>query len=582
MTNNKRVLFPLTLIATAITLSACDRDKVTNFFLDPDASMPANVLLSNNRLGFVDADRPDALFNLQGQLKMPADDPHRLVSIDRRPQNGFLYALGYNPAGSSLRLYVVAPETLTVTPVGPAQTIPNVGQNEANTRFEMDFNPAVDRLRIISSLGENYRFNPNNGVLILTEGNVDGDLNIENIVTPAQGTAYTNSSPNLGMTTQYTLSEGDQSRLFIQNPPNNGTLTNGVTVSPRIDLLSGFDIAPGVNTATSNAPVANGVGYVVLGGRGLARDQIARINLVSGNITDAANLRNLTRQRDGSVIGLALQKPTGIPVIALNSEGNGLLRFSANNPGSVTTVNIQGITTGESLVGIDFRPATGELFALGVNPTANNGTLYRVDPQLGMATVIGMEGQISNSDVTFPDPSTTGYGFDFNPKVDRIRVTTSDGLNLRLNPNDGSFVAKDGDIKDDVTGDVTGGSAAAYTNSVAGTTATTLYILDEATSQLTIQSPPNDGNQINAIKLRVNGMALDFSGTNGFDIQSDVRVETDNAPVRSGFGFAALTVGGTTALYRINLVNGDTVNLGTIGTGTSSLRGLAVGQTHAR
>jgi len=111
---------------------------------------------------------------------------------------------------------------------------------------------------------------------------------------------------------------------------------------------------------------------------------------------------------------------------------------------------------------------------------------------------------------------------------------------------------------------------------------TTLYVMDEATSKLTIQSPPNDGTQINALDIRVNGSVLSFTAANGFDIPSDVRVTANNAAVASGFGFAALTVGGTTSLYRINLTNGNAENLGTIGNGMSGLRGLAVGQTHAK
>ena len=82
--------------------------------------------------------------------------------------------------------------------------------------------------------------------------------------------------------------------------------------------------------------------------------------------------------------------------------------------------------------------------------------------------------------------------------------------------------------------------------------------------------------------ITLNGNRLMFTAANGFDIQSDVRVTANNAAVTSGFGFAALTVSGTTSLYRINLTNGNAENLGAIGTGMSGLRGLAVGQTHAK
>ena len=47
-------------------------------------------------------------------------------------------------------------------------------------------------------------------------------------------------------------------------------------------------------------------------------------------------------------------------------------------------------------------------------------------------TAIGAPGGITVGDL--PDG---GYGMDFNPTVDRIRITTDSGLNFRLNPNDG-------------------------------------------------------------------------------------------------------------------------------------------------
>ncbi|GAB2991992.1 hypothetical protein GCM10027184_52610 [Saccharothrix stipae] len=62
--------------------------------------------------------------------------------------------------------------------------------------------------------------------------------------------------------------------------------------------------------------------------------------------------------------------------------------------------------------------------------------------------------------------------------MDRIRLVTSKGQNLRLHPDTGAVAATDG-----VLAHVDGGSAprvaaAGYTNSVAGATSTTLYAID--------------------------------------------------------------------------------------------------------
>lgn len=570
----------LTILASSIALAACGNDKFRdpNPFTPPTNVTPANVLTGINSIGFLNADAPaSTLENLGALTGVVMGD--QLVSVDRRPQTGYLYALGYNAAAASLRVYVVHPDSLVATPLGqPIVAVPPaaaIGGGSVSTRFEMDFNPAVDRLRVVSTLGENYRINPNNGALVMR----DGDTNINGVLTSVAATAYTNSAPNLGITTQYTVTEGAQGSVYIQNPPNDGTLVSAKLLNPALASILGFDIAPGVNATASNSPVM-GLAYALVKSNSASNESIVRINLDTGAVTNNTVVNN-----GAGIVGLAIQKPEATSVIALSADGTQLIRFTSNAPAITRTVTINNLTAGEALVGIDIRPATGELFALGVNSTLNTATLYRLDPQLGDATVIGVASSITNAAVTFPDPATVGYGFDFNPTVDRIRVTTSNGLNLRLNPVNGGFAFKDGDIN----GAVTGASAAAYTNSVetsvlamgAAKKVTTLYVIDDATSKLTIQSPPNDGTQISAMDIRVNGSVLSFTAANGFDIPSDVRVTANNAAVASGFGFAALTVSGSTSLYRINLSNGNAENLGTIGTGTG-LRGLALGQTHAK
>lgn len=88
-------------------------------------------------------------------------------------------------------------------------------------------------------------------------------------------------------------------------------------------------------------------------------------------------------------------------------------------------------------------------------------------------------------------------GFDFNPTVDRIRVVTPSGHNLRLHPDTGAMV--DGDATRDgvqpdgalryVVGDVNFGSApdiagAAYTYNTRDETITTNYAIDRARGAL--------------------------------------------------------------------------------------------------
>lgn len=187
---------------------------------------------------------------------------------------------------------------------------------------------------------------------------------------------------------------------------------------------------------------------------------------------------------------------------------------------------------------------------LGVNEAANTATLYLVDPQTAVASALGAAGQVAFVDmagnpVDLPAASA-GYGFDFNPTVDRVRVTTNTGLNFRVNPNNGAPV--DGNLNitaappaginpdgfiNGVPGDLTAVAGAAYTNSYGqplGVGFTTQYALDSVSDLLFAHVPPNSGMLVGGVPLTVSGLKLDFTAVNGFDIPSDVRVTASNTP----------------------------------------------------
>lgn len=515
-----------------------------------------------------------------------------LVGIDVRPQNRFLYGLGFNSGAGTVQVYAINPDNGFATAVGvPASFVTAGGAARPITGngFGFDFNPAADRIRVVTSTGQNFRLNPNTGAAVDGDGGNGGnqmDGDISGATTVADAAAYTNNQANNGgITTLYTL-DSVLNSLFIQNPPNNGTQANTLAITLGgnpldFSAINGFDIAPGVNAAASNAPVATGSGLAALTVAGTTN--LYNVNLVNGQATLLgilnANLSGLTILPDAG----------GEP--AIGQDGANLLRFSVNTPGTLTTQATAGIVAGETLVGLDYRPATGQLLALGVNATANTGTIYLVDPQNGQLTAIGANGQVAFvaadgvTAVDLPDPATTGYGFDFNPTVDRIRVTTGTGLNFRLNPNTGAPI--DGDAGSAGTqtdgaingSGVTGIGGVAYTNSFGQNLTggvTTLYTLDDAGNQLLIQNPPNNGTQTTPLAVTLGGVALNFTAINGFDIGRSVAVTTNSAPA-TGSGTAALTVGGVTGIYTINLATGAATNLGAIGAGATPLLGLTIG-----
>ena len=114
-----------------------------------------------------------------------------------------------------------------------------------------------------------------------------------------------------------------------------------------------------------------------------------------------------------------------------------------------------------------------------------------------------------------------GWGFDFNPATDRIRVTAG-SLEFRILPNTGGPV--DGDAVNAGTqpdGPIAGGTTtvdgAAYTNNQPNNGGiTTLYTLDGVSDGLFIANPPNVGTQMSGQTVTLNGSTLDFTQRHRF------------------------------------------------------------------
>lgn len=234
-----------------------------------------------------------------------------------------------------------------------------------------------------------------------------------------------------------------------------------------------------------------------------------------------------------------------------------LASFNRATPGTlVGSVLVSGLGTNESLLGIDYRPADGQLYGL-----SSAGRLYTIVPSTGVATLKSTLRAATGD--AFTALAGTEFGVDFNPVADRLRVVGNTGQNLRINVDNGDVIT-DGAIKP-ATGTASV-SAAAYTNTFAGATTTALYDIDAATGLLHLQDPPNNGGLAAGVALGVASTTV-----NGFDIDA-----------RSNTGYAALTVEGVTSLYTVNVgaTSAAATRVGTIAVG-QSVRGLALVQAAA-
>lgn len=237
------------------------------------------------------------------------------------------------------------------------------------------------------------------------------------------------------------------------------------------------------------------------------------------------------------------------PVAGLTTD-NRIVLFNHATPGTImTTLNVTGLQQGETLLGIDQRPVSGELFAMG-----SSNRLYVVSLTTGAATPVGAG--------PFTPGLTQGveYGVDFNPTVDRWRVVGSNGENRRFHPDTGAAVATDPNLSY-AAGGTPRAVAVAYTNSVpnAPVGSTRQFVIDSAMGILGETGSQAGGNaSFNAGVVTPIG-PLGFATTDlvGFDIGGN-----------TGLSLVSLTdpVSGFSSLYTINLSTGAAMPLGMIGT----------------
>ncbi len=294
----------------------------------------------------------------------------------------------------------------------------------------------------------------------------------------------------------------------------------------------------------------------------------ATTNLFTVNLTTGAS--TLIGAIGGGDIILDIAIEVRLPDVFAVTPSNILVSFNAATPGVINSSRvIRGLSGRERIVGLDFRPATGQLYAL-----SSSNRLYMILIDSSKAIAIRVN---RSSGFTLNGNS---FGFDFNPVPDRIRLVSDGGQNIRLNPNDGTVAnAAPADMPlafapgDPNAGQNPGLVGSAYTNSFQGSTTTTLFGINPAAGVLVRQGSapgvtpvvsPNMGQlfTIGSLGVAANG------GQVGFDIASP-----------SNAGFASLTPQGAnqSQFYTVNLVTGAATLIGPIGGLNEPVQGIAIG-----
>lgn len=267
-----------------------------------------------------------------------------------------------------------------------------------------------------------------------------------------------------------------------------------------------------------------------------------------------------------------VEGPPRKEVIVALTEGGTLVRLNAGQPQKLAAIGaVKGLQPGENLMGIDYRVNRGVLYGLG-----STGRLYTLDAKTAEAKAVG----------TAPLAIALQggeFGFDFNPAVDRIRIVSSSGQNLRAHPDTGAAVdgnpSQDGVQSDGAlafaAGDRNAGRAprvvgAGYTYNERNDKVTTNFAIDAETGSLVMQGSregatpaisPNTGQLFTVGSLGVAPFArasFDIADVNN---AAFVAINHDGAP--------------RTRFYEVDLASGKARFIGTVG-GGERLRGIAI------
>jgi hypothetical protein len=228
------------------TLAGCA--STPNETVGPAREEKAVAVTASNMLVKFNAGQPQKILARVELTGLAAGET--VLGVDYRISKDTLYLLG-----SSGRLYTVDEAKGTLTPVGANFAVPLNG-----AQFGFDFNPTVDRIRVINNTAQNLRLHPDTGAVVDANPNVEGvqiDAPLAYAATDANAgktpkvvaAAYSYNKANPKITTNYVLDaatgtlalQGSREGTTPAVSPNTGQLTTVGKLGPAFDDAH-FDI----------------------------------------------------------------------------------------------------------------------------------------------------------------------------------------------------------------------------------------------------------------------------------------------------------------------------------------------------
>jgi hypothetical protein len=282
------------------------------------------AVTESNRLVSFASDSPGSIRSsvpISGTL-----ESENILGLDVRPANGRLYGLG-----SANLLYEIDTGSGQARPVGPLFDVAIRGSS-----YGFDFNPAADRVRVVSDSELNMRLNPDDGRVVdkvESSPTIQPDIDLSY----AQGDPGAGEGENVGAIA-YTpeaspvllgIDTGRDTLVRI-DPPDDGVLHTIGSLGADAGDPNGFDIDAG------------GAGWAVFKRGTRPTQDLMMVNLVSGRATRATRL---------SAIGTFVRNRPD-PVRALTAAGTAA--NDKSRPGlvftTVKTPTVNGLLRGRPLV----------------------------------------------------------------------------------------------------------------------------------------------------------------------------------------------------------------------------------------
>ncbi|MDX3453889.1 DUF4394 domain-containing protein [Streptomyces sp. ME02-8801-2C] len=281
----KRIATAVAVVSAATALIVTSPGSGTAAVTATPTLQAFGITADGTTMASFTTDKPNTLNWVKDVTGLSGDT--KLVGIDHRVQNGLMYGLGEKGG-----IY-----TITTPPTTPDVVVTKVSQLKValyGTSFDIDFNPAADRLRVISNNGQNLRHNLNDGTTV-----ADSNLNIPPATTAAvgvTGAAYTNN--DLVGSTGTTLTNVDtyNDQITIQSPPNAGNLVATGLLGFDANLEAGYDIF----SATTNGKTTSNLAFATLTPYG-GKASFYSIDILTGSPTLIGTFPNLVPITDFTI-----------------------------------------------------------------------------------------------------------------------------------------------------------------------------------------------------------------------------------------------------------------------------------------